>query len=484
MSAFRRSAAQETKNKGGKGSKGAWYEKMRLPKIEATPIAIIRGSYVDANPPQDLMELDPRTGMPKPVINDYFKYKKHKRKFMDNGKEQYRDEPCSAGNDPHNPQPCVGCAAMDAGDKSLGLSDVYNFSIIHLIPYHTHPLIDWKTKQVMMKQDNSGPVMTFAECEGRLCNYCRVARNEQPVVQQGVQWAGWQSNQITTTFGHRRYLEIGKSHLSNLEGFDNIVSSVCGTCRNQLSVEGYGCETCNSLVIDMENDTRSDEQIAEAVSKLYPCLQCNRGVLLKEAVCCEACQGAGRTFRQDSLFNSVLYLFRQGEQTKSQIMMQRHQHLDEFGAQLTQQGWLQNGKTIHQLIEEVAKPYDFAELFKPRSMDEQRKKLGMGGQQQQGGPQQQYGAYGQQPQYQQPQQQQFMQPGQYPQQQQQYPQQQQFQQQVPPQQQFMAPPQQPQYSPYPQQQGYVPPGPGTAVQPNNGVGPAPFQPVGRPNFGT
>lgn len=475
MSAFRRSAAHETKNKGGKGGKGAWFEKMRLPKIEPTPIIIMRGAYVDPNPPEELKEINPQTGLHKPVLNDYYKYRKHKRAFTNNGKEQYRDEPCSAGSDPHNPQPCVGCAAMDAGDKSVGVSDAYVFGLVHLIPYHTHPLVDWQTKQIKTKQDGS-PILTYAECAGRLCNFCRVTRGEQPVITPGTDWAGWQQGQITTTFGHRRYLELGKSHLSNLEGFDNIVSSLCGTCRSQLSTEGYGCETCNSLVIDMSVDQRSDEQIAEAVSKLYPCMTCNRGVLLKESVTCEACEVSGRTFRQDNLFNSVIYLFRQGEGTKSQIMMQRHQSLDELGALLTSQGWLRDGKTIHQLIQEVGQPYDFAEIFKPRSAQEQQKKLGMVPAQ---GGQPQYGAYGAQPQYNQ-------QAGQPPQQQ--------YQQYPPQQQNFMPPPgqvpqPQQQYQQYPPQQqaqgaqGYAPPGPGTPVQ-QNGQGPAPFQPVGRPNFGS
>lgn len=474
MSAFRRSAAQETKNRGGKGGKSSYYEKMRLPKVEATPIVILRGEWVDPKPPKELEEIDPTTGRPKPAILDYYKYLVHKRKFMENGNEAYRDEPCSKGYDDHNPQPCAGCMAIDSGDKSIKLTDAYVFSIVHLIPYHTHPLIDWRTKQIMMKKDNSGPVMTFAECQGRLCNFCRVQQGQQPIVQQnGPQWDGWQANQITTSFGHRRYLEIGKSHLSNLEGFDNIVSSMCGTCRNPLTVEGYACGTCDTLLIDMQYETRSNEQIQDAISKAYPCLTCNRQVLLMESAYCQSCEASGRQFRQDSLFSSVLYLFRQGEGTKSQIMMQRSQPLDELGQILAQQGWLQNGKTIHQLIEEIGKPYDFAEIFKPRNIEEQRKKLGYGGGQQQG-QQQGYGAYGQQPQY-----------GGQPQGYQSQPQQQQMGYPPQQQQQFMPPPQQPGYTQYPPQpQGYVQPGPNTAGQPSNNVGPAPFQPIGRPNFGS
>lgn len=480
MSAFRRSAATETKNKGGKGGKGAWYEKMALPKGSPTPVLMLRGGYVDPNPPQSLIEIDPATGRAKPVINDFFKYRKHKRKLMGpGGKEEFRDEPCSAGNDPHNPQPCAGCSAMDQGDKSVTLQDMYLFGVLHLAPYHLHPLFDYKERVFREKQDKT-MMMTYSECEGRTCNYCKVQNGQQPVVQQGEIWPPFQPNMISTTFGHRRYLELGKSHLSDLEGFDNSISSICANpqCQQQLCVDGYACPTCNNMIITMASDPRDDKEISEAVLLPYPCLTCQRSVLLKEIVSCEFCEAAGRQFQQTSLFDNVLFLFRQGEGTKSHIMMQRYQPIDVFGTQLQQMGWLRDGKTIRHLIEEIGKPYDFAEVFKPRSLADQAQKLKLAA------PQALQSAYGPQaPMYGQPmqpqQQQNFMPPQQgYPQQ---YPQQ--------------PMPVQPQY---PQQQmGYVAPGPNTAGQPapqqgyqpypgtpQSNAGPAPFQPTPRGNFGT
>src|SRR5690606_32514166 len=124
---------------------------------------------------------------------------------------------------------------------------------------------------------------------------------------------------------------------------------------------------------------------------------------------------------------------------------------------------LYQGKTLRQRIEELSKPYDFAELNKPKDLAAQAKRLEIQVQPQQGWPQQggppaQPGCYGQQPQgYPQgaPQQQGW--PGGYP--------------QAPTQQpQFPGQPmQQPQYTQYP-------------TQPS-GPGPAPFVPPTKPNFG-
>jgi hypothetical protein len=480
VSAFRRSAATEAKQKGGKGGKGAWYEKLRLPQQTPTPVLIMHGSYLDRSPPASLVEVDPTTGQAKPVINDYAKIKKHTRKLMNGSKQEFRDEPCSAGLDPHNPQPCAGCQAMDLGDKSVTVKDAFLFTVVHLAPYHIHPMLDRQTRQIVQKQDGSGPVMVFSECEGRTCNFCRVARGEQPYIQQGDQWPGWQANQFTTEFGHRRYLEVGKSHLSDLDGFEQSISSICANpaCGNQLTTDGYRCPTCKTMLIDMERDPRSDAQILDAVMAPYPCHTCQRGVLLEEVVSCEFCAAAGRQMVRTSLFDNVLYLFRQGEGTKSHIMMQRYQSLDSFGQQLSQMGWLRDGKTIQQLVADLGKPYDFEKMFEPRSIEEQVKKLQL---QPQRPPPSQYGAYPGAPQYGAPPMQQGYPPGQpaYP-----------------------APGAA--YGP-PQTMGYVPPGPGTAApaqhfmppagvqQPQgysayppaqNNAGPAPFQPAPRTNFGS
>ena len=471
MNAFRRSVVADTKKKGGK-SKGAWYDKFRLPQTQpGAPFVLVRAEYVDPSPSPEQIEVDPATGRQKPVVNPYYKYRVHKRKLVQGGKEWFADEVCSAGHDAHNPQPCVGCFAVDAGDKSIGVSDAFAFSIYHLAYYHGHPLLDKEKGGIVMKNDNSGPVMITTECAGRTCNFCRVLQGQPPLPPQPGQdpWPGYDPRSLTTVFGKRRYLDMGKGHLSDLEGIDQVISAQCGNCRSQLTTDGFACPHCNSLIVDMANDPRSDEQIAQDVVRPYPCMRCQRPVLLKEIVSCETCASQNAQALQLSLFDVIVFGMRQGEGTKSHITQGLpHKTIEEF-ARTVDPGFL-GGKSLREYIAENAKPYDFEEVFRPRGLQEQsqRLKLPMPG----GMAQQNFGFPGQQ-QYA-PAQQMVQYPGQM------------FQQPQPgfaapgP---MMAPPMQPapqqQYAPYPgapvqyAQQPQQQPSPG----------PAPFVPIVPPNFG-
>lgn len=495
-SPFRRSAAVETKKKGGRGGGGSWHDRYRLPQNVPAPIILVAGEYVDPNPPAEQLELDPATGRAKEVKNAFHKRKKHRRRTIENGKELFMDEECSAGNEPHNPQPCVGCAAMDQGDKSVTVSDQFAFTVVHLAHYHSAPVFQ-DNGQILMKKDNSGPVLNYYECEGRMCNFCRVQQGMPPQIQQGQKWPNYQPNMIGNLFGRRRYIEMGKGHLSNLEGWDTAISSQCGACKSQLITDGFACPTCNNMVIDMQNDPRTDAQIAEAVAKPYPCMTCQRAVLVKEVVSCDVCVAQNRPALQMGLFDVVVWGMRQGEGTKSQMMMNRFETIEEFESRLppnTRQSL--QGKTLRQLVEEIGKPYSFDEMFKPKSLQDQAKRLrlpipgGFGQQPQYGYGQQppQYG-YGQQPQYpQQAPQQQFYGPPpgqpQYAPQPQYVPQGQPVQPQYAPVQQTQTapqfqqyqpvPPQQPQYAPYPQQ--------AAPAQPQQQPGPGQFVPPVKPNF--
>ena len=470
MSAFRRSVVADTKQKGG-GRRGSFYDRYRLPAEPAPEAAgiLLRGEYIDPSPAPELVEVDPATGRAKPVVNPYFKYKQHKHMGKKNGKDWFSSEICSAGNDPHNPQPCVGCFSMDSGNKAVTVSDQFALGYLHLAYYHGHPLLD-DNGQIQMKKDNSGPVVVYDECSGRTCNYCRVMQGQPPIAHQQDPWPGYPPNTLSTVFGRRRYLELGKGHLSDISGIDTTIGSMCGNCASQLTTDGFACPTCNSVVIDMANDPRTDEQIALEVIKPYPCMRCQRAVMLREVVSCEVCERQGRQGVQLSVFDVVLMAKRQGEGTKSHVVRTNHMTIEAFAQRIDPQ--FLNGKTLREYVTEMAgQPYDFFEMFKPKSLADQSKRLelpmppGRGGQ-----PQQQYAAYGQQPQQ--------------------------------PQQSFYGTPQQPAaipqggQMPYPQQPGMVPapapgypaPAPGGPVayppqmQPQQ-PGPQPMYPVPPPFYG-
>ena len=65
-SPFRRSAAVESKKKGGRGGGGSWHDRFKLP-ANPTPFVLVAGDYVDHNPAAELIELDPATGRQKEV---------------------------------------------------------------------------------------------------------------------------------------------------------------------------------------------------------------------------------------------------------------------------------------------------------------------------------------------------------------------------------------------------------------------------------
>lgn len=454
VSQFRRNIVQDTRQKprrGGSGGKGSWYDKYRLPVNVPTAIAIVAGQYLDPKPAPNEIEVDAATGQPKPVYKAYKKVKNHRRKLIENGREWYADEACSAGWDAHAPQPCAGCTAMELGDKSVTLQEKFVWTIVHFAQYHGHPFPDRQNPNTFArKQDGSGYMLTYDECKGNACNFCRVLRNQQPVQVQGEQpFPNYPQGSITTIFGRRRYLELGKGHLENLDAWDDRVQSKCGnkvnarTCGMLLEKEGFACPHCHEFLIDLkgEGEVRTYEQAVSQVMDPYPCHNCQKNVLAYEVRVCPACQDDTKT---NTLWSTLLVARRTGEGKNSVLTLDDPYSFEDYEPAVRQ--YLPQGKTLRQVFEEVGQPYDFEEMLKPRSWDDQCRRLKLNlpspGQPQQYG-QQQYGAP----------------------------------------QQFAQPPQQPAYAPYPSapQPGFAQPQPGFG-QPQSGPGPAPFQPPGRPNF--
>jgi hypothetical protein len=402
MSPFRRSVRADTKRSGGRGGKGNFYEKWRPSTEQPSAFLLINAEYTDPAPSQEELVVDPATGRAQEVRKAYFKVRKHKRaKPPGAGGRRYPESVCSAGWNPHAPQPCAGCTAMDSGDRSIGLSDFAVFGVVHLAVYHKHPLVDRRSGGYVVKQNQQqGPqqnplLLVDDECTGRTCNYCRILQN-QPIIQDPQArepFPQYRPQDIQTFFGKRRYMELGKNHLQNLGAWDATVASICGNDGMQLITDGFKCPSCGTLLIDMSQDTRTDAQIQDAVSKPYPCMRCQKPVLLEEVVACEVCEQQNRQPKQFQLTDRVLWGQRQGESTASQLVLMRHESIQEFFQRVPQQ--YLGGKTVEQFLTDLAKPYEFEKLYAPKSLAEQAKELEI--QTQVGpGPQQGYGGYPQQ----------------------------------------------------------------------------------------
>lgn len=386
VSQFRRTTQSDTKRKGGKGSRGNWREKITVPKEMPTPFIMQNFEYADPNPDPELVEYD-AAGNPLPVKTAYFKFRKHKRKLVgQGGKERYYDTPCSAGWNPHAQQPCVGCAAMDRQDKTCTLSDQFNIGVIHLAVYHRVPVIT-QEKGMIMRGDGKGPVMEERECGGKSCNYCRALQNYPPVLEANEWWPNYQANQIETVFGGRRYLEVGSGHLGDLGALDKAISQQCGgvrqtkdamgnlyyaRCQNFLDVTGYSCSVCGTLLIDATQDPRDLQELEAVASKKYPCYKCQKPVWLKENDTCQVCGNPV----VNGLFTGVVWLQRQGEQTQSHIALARFDAIEDFENNMPPQ-WKQllGGKSLKDRIAELNQQYNFEELNKPQSLENQAKRL-------------------------------------------------------------------------------------------------------------
>jgi hypothetical protein len=146
----------------------------------------------------------------------------------------------------------------------------------------------------------------------------------------------------------------------------------CGTCSAQLITDSFNCPDCNSVVIDMASDTRTDDQIAAAVMQAYPCLKCQKHVYLKEVVSCDSCKEP----KQNNLADVVLHGMRQGEGKNSKLVLQKFEKTDDFEKRV--KGQL-GGKSLAALIADLGKPYEFDAILAPRDLPSQAKRLELSG---------------------------------------------------------------------------------------------------------
>jgi hypothetical protein len=261
-------------------------------------------------------------------------------------------------------------------DKTLSLSDFFAFGIFHLAFYHGHPIYIEKEGRFLLNDNTGEPVMAHDECMGRDCNFCRLMKGQPPIVQPGKNFPPYNVQSITTVFGRRRFLKLGKGHLGNLDGWESAVASACGACGGQMATEGFACPTCENLLIDMETDPRPTMLIQEAVSHPINCMTCQKPVFVKESAFCPACEAQKRTWIENHLTDVVVTGCRQGEGTASTLVMKGHSSIEKFEASRPDITPHLGGKSLRQYIEEAgATQYDFASLFKILPIQDQMKQL-------------------------------------------------------------------------------------------------------------
>ena len=295
---FRASVMGERKDKGGKGWRGSFRDRLDIPKDEATPIMVLRGTYEDPRGKQQ-GELA------------YFPHTVHSLKLAASGPGSFREIPC-AGKD------CVGCYAKDGGDPRVTTREKFALNVLHLALYRKEPIKDKDGKVLTYSEDGKDhrrgdAVMGWNEVTGRKDRKDLGAAAERGAVPEDV------------ALFRRKYLDLGRNHLEALMAIDEMAAKNC-FCGGSLAPTAFHCESCDELLCDVENSNMTSKQVNEYSSSRQRCSSCGHLGFTKVITICDSCDEPTPM----SVFDVVAYVRKHGEATASTIMVEKIVPLTEF----------------------------------------------------------------------------------------------------------------------------------------------------------
>lgn len=345
-------------------------------KIEAAEaVVLIPGEYDDpyaVNP-------DGTKVMPPPKVEGLhfrihsFNVFMKPRNPNERGYNTFRELVCSAGAEPHAPQPCVGCYQHDHGQKDAKPKDNWAFNIAHLGWYHNVPLV--KDGQVQMKRDNSGPVMVKQECLTYKMENVYLGRAVQagrvpPAIAKKYKECEGCKQRAEFVWGDHRVLQLGFKHLKNILEIDDKVGKKCVTCGTGILRVAFDCGGCKNEILDLSAVQWTNDQIETFSKSQYTCQGCGHTALPESVYECgyddnydtlaPSCANPKKT----SIFDCVLWLQREGESTESEVVVKRVELLSQYRTQ--------DNRVLQEHLKEIVKqPYDLNEMYKPESVNDQ-----------------------------------------------------------------------------------------------------------------
>lgn len=373
-------------------------------KVEAAePVVLIEGSY------DDHYAVGPN-GEKLALKSEGYHFRAHSfnvfmapRNPSEKGYNTFRTLVCSSGPDPHAPQPCMGCYQHDHGDKNAKSKDQWAFNIAHLGWYHEVPLV--RDGQVVMKKDNSGPVMVKQECLsykmenvylGRAVGSGRVP---QQIAKKYKECEGCKQK-AGFVFGDHRILKLGFKHLKNIFEIDEKVGKKCINCGTGILRVAFDCSKCQNEILDLSQVQWTNDQIDQFSKSPYQCQSCGNNDIPVSAYECgfddnynkvaQPCNEPKKT----SIFDCVLWLQREGESTESEVVVRRVELIPQFRTQ--------DNRPLQDWLKEIVKEtFNLEEMYKAESIEDQCETIRV--QNPYGSQQPQYASYGGgQPQFQQP----------------------------------------------------------------------------------
>lgn len=378
---FRRGVtSQQHQQQRGRGGGGAgrfvsWRQRLDLPKGTAASVPVV---FIDAEY-DDIYATDDHTKqlIEPPPKRPYHHSKNHKCMFGPKGSRNpadYGDFPCSAGRQPYQPKPCIGCYYADRKVKSISFArDFYRMNTALLLPFHRVPAVG-KDGQFLKRKDAQGnPTEEYLY-------------NEEPCTLQGCQYctqnAQYQQRGERIPFeiqlGAHRYMEVGTGHLQNLLDLDTLVSNKCADCRTTIVRTGYRCMHCKAPMLDIATQAQgwSKQQLDAFGQNDYQCQNCHQvGQPEEVGVCGYDPSGfnriggcpQGKEARRLTLFDCVFYLRKTGEDQQTRITCEHWVPKSEFR--------FNNGQTVEDTLKLVAeKPFDFDKMSVPLPLEKQAEK--------------------------------------------------------------------------------------------------------------
>jgi DNA-directed RNA polymerase subunit RPC12/RpoP len=327
--------SQANSGKGG-GGKGGFFNKWRPPKLTDQLKAVLRPQEMAGDPiilvkPEQLYDDVYDTddyGNPRGAKTEALHILLHQIKTLRNGKERFEEFVCTAGPNPHAPQPCIGEVCIDQGNTHVSPArQNWAFNIKHLVPYHEVPLIDKKTNTIVMKKDKNEPVLVLQQCEigtpdmkSRHYNYqtreftCQYCASNMPFV-----------------FGAPKVYQLGKKHLEELLKTSEQVETTCAHCMTHLIKVSYDCARCGTMLLDVARSGRTNEELKQLAQTTIQCTCGHAGTSKIKYKCgydptgmyqiSDGCASQNKEPEPMSIFDCVVFIYRQGEQQQSEIVV-------------------------------------------------------------------------------------------------------------------------------------------------------------------
>jgi len=223
---------------------------------------------------------------------------------------------------------------------------MHAFTGIHLDWYHDVPAVrDGKPVLFENGKRKGEPITNRLPCTGRKCEYC--------------------ADKLPKSFGKKVHWSMGFGHIQNLVGAIDEIEKDCATCGGIGTIEKItcDCEECGKPIISVNDFNLADEtQSAEyyrITGSPYKCKCGHTGWLLTQLECNnknKVCQDP----KPRSIYDCDLDIKRQGEGASSTVQIVR---------------WTPT--VLSEDLLEMAKPWNFPEIFCPDPLDVQAEILGI-----------------------------------------------------------------------------------------------------------